>query len=227
MTNIQVQVLLVSGAPGDANIGCPSEQDWVAICTQGRVSDGLQLADRPAHANSVFSDLLSIVLKLTMVEHLHHGNWQILYIRTLPQAHRKLVGKRLLAHDWWSPVVSNHGQSLVSHLVWTLDFDFWPVASKKKKKKNQKNPKKQNSHSGVPIVAQWVKNLTSIHEDAGSIPGQWVKDPVFPGCNVGCRCGCDPMLLWLSHRLAAAALIQPLVWELHIYALSSDLKSKK
>ena len=26
------------------------------------------------------------------------------------------------------------------------------------------------SHMGVPIVALWVKDLTSIHEDVGSIP---------------------------------------------------------
>ena len=35
--------------------------------------------------------------------------------------------------------------------------------------------------SGVPVVAQWVKNPNSVHEDAGLIPGitQWFKDAVL------------------------------------------------
>ena len=35
---------------------------------------------------------------------------------------------------------------------------------------------------GVPFVAQWLTNPSSIHEEVRSIPGfaQWVKDLVLP-----------------------------------------------
>ena len=39
----------------------------------------------------------------------------------------------------------------------------------------------KNQYMGVPIMAQWLTNLTSNHEVSGSIPGlaQWVKDPAL------------------------------------------------
>ena len=45
-------------------------------------------------------------------------------------------------------------------------------------------------------------------------------------CGVGCRHGSDPSLLWLWHRLAATASIQPLAWE-PPYAMGAALEKKK
>ena len=43
-------------------------------------------------------------------------------------------------------------------------------------------------------------------------------------CGVGRRCNSDPALLWLWHRLVAAAPIRPLAWE-PPYAASVVIKS--
>ena len=71
-------------------------------------------------------------------------------------------------------------------------------------------------------------NLTSIHEDAGSIPGPCSvgsRSSVAVSCGVGPRHGLDPVLLWLWlwHRPAATAPLRPPAWE-SPYASGVSLK---
>ena len=73
----------------------------------------------------------------------------------------------------------------------------------------------QSSHCGSVVMF-----LTSIHEDASSIPGTAVS------WGAVCRRGLDPVLLWLWCRPSATAPIQPLTWE-PTYAMDAALKKGK
>ena len=68
------------------------------------------------------------------------------------------------------------------------------------------NKQKQSSCRGSAET-----NLTSTHEDAGSILAllRGLRSSIAVSCGVGHRHGSDLALLWLWRRLAATALIQP------------------
>ena len=85
--------------------------------------------------------------------------------------------------------------ALIRPLAWELPYAKFRYGPKKKKKRKMFFKKSALAHIlpcarhglkcimwGVPIVAQWLTNLTRNHEVAGSIPGlaHWVKDPALP-----------------------------------------------
>ena len=73
---------------------------------------------------------------------------------------------------------------------------------------NQQNIK--YTWGGVPLVAQWLMNLTSIHEDVGSTLASFSGLRIWDCSELRCRLpghGSDATLLWLWCRLAAAAPI--------------------
>ena len=86
----------------------------------------------------------------------------------------------------------------------------------------------KKKHSWSSCRGSVETNLTSIHEDIGSIPGlaHWVS--IAMSCGVGRRRGLELVLLWLWlwSRPAATVLIGLVAWE-PSYAVGVTLKRQK
>ena len=76
---------------------------------------------------------------------------------------------------WRKPVAT----ALIGPLAWEPPY---ATAAALEMAKRQQQQQQKYMYAGVPVVAQWLTNLTRNHEVAGPVPAliQWVNDPALP-----------------------------------------------